>query len=164
MPFVVVTAQFLLAAVFAVSAVAKVRDGSAFRRFVTALALPVRLSTVGVVTAELVVAGLLIVPATAPAGFAVALVLLAVFSAALGIGLRRDIPLSCGCFGSSSTPAGRAELVRNGVLAVVAVAGLAGSAVAAPLPFDSGFVATGALGLAAAIVIVRFDDLRKGLR
>jgi hypothetical protein len=86
-----------------------------------------------------------------------------VFSAALGRGLRLDIRVSCGCFGRSAGPPGHADLARNGVLAAVAAAGLAGSAVAAPAPFSSGSVATGALGLAAAIVIVRFDDLRKGL-
>lgn len=164
MPFIVVAAQFLLATVFVVSAVAKARDGRAFRRFVAALALPPRLSTVAVVGTELVAAGLLIAPASAPAGFVLALALLAAFSAALGAGLRRRTPVSCGCFGSSSAPLGRMDLLRNGLLAVVAVAGLAGSAVTTPAPLGSAAVATGALGLAGAIMIVRLDDLRKGLR
>jgi hypothetical protein len=161
MPFVVVAAQYLLAVVFAVSAIAKIRDSQAFRRYVAALRLPVRLSTVATVAGELVVAVLLLVPATAPVGFGLALVMLGFFSLALGRGRRLDVQVPCGCFGRSS---GRGGLARNGVLAVVAAAGLAGSVATAPVPLSSGSVATSALGVAAAIVLVRFDDLRKGLR
>jgi hypothetical protein len=165
MPFVVVAAQFLLAAVFAVSAIAKVRDGRAFRRYVAALRLPVRLSTVGTVASELVVAGLLLVPAAAPIGFALTLGLLGVFSLALDRGRRLDVRVPCGCFGPTPGGAvGNGGLVRNGVLAIVAAAGFTGSIATAPATLSSGFVATSALGVAAAIVVVRFDDLRKGLR
>jgi hypothetical protein len=164
MSLVVVAAQCLLAAVFAVSAVAKVRHGEAFRRFVAALRLPVRRAAVGVVSAELCAAVLLSVPVSAPAGFALALALLILFSAALARGLRLGVRTSCGCFGESAGSSGRAELVRNAALAAVAAAGLAGSVVAAPAAFSGESVAVGGLGLAAAIVIVRLDDLRKGLR
>jgi hypothetical protein len=164
MSLVVVAAQCLLAGVFAVSAVAKARHGEAFRRFVAAMRLPARPSTVVVAGAELGGAVLLAVPVTAPAGFVVALALLALFSAALIRGIRLGVRTSCGCFGDSAGPPGRAEFVRNGALASVAAVGLAGTLVAAPAAFSAGSVATGGLGLAAAIVIVRLDDLRKGLR
>ena len=159
MAFVVVAAQYLLAAVFAAAALAKVRDGRAFRQFVAALLLPARLSTVATVASELAVAVLLLVPATAPVGFALALALLGVFSLALGRGRRLDVRVPCGCFGQTS-----GGLLRNGVLAIVAAAGFTGSVATAPVPLSTSFVATSALGVAAAIVVVRFDDLRKGLR
>jgi hypothetical protein len=163
MMLVVVAARVLLGTVFAVAAAQKLRDNRAYRRFLAELLRPgwlVRPAIVGTILAEVTAAGLLLAPRTAAAGFGLALALLSVFSAALGRALRRNMRLSCGCLGTSSQPVDRASMQRNAALAAVAVAGLAGSTVAAPASLSTGAVAAGAVGLAAAIVVVRLDDIR----
>jgi hypothetical protein len=62
----------------------------------------------------------------APAGgAAAALVLLACFSAVLVRALRRGLEVRCACFGrASGPPLSAAELVRNGLLAALAVLAL----------------------------------------
>jgi methylamine utilization protein MauE len=171
MTLVVLAARVLLGAVFAVAVVEKLRDGRAFRRFVAALVGPgwaVRLSIVAVILAESGVAGLLLLPGSGswsvPAGFGLALALLAAFSVAAGRALRREVRLSCGCLGGSSGPVSRETLHRNAVLALAAGVGLAGSATADAAPLSAGAAAAAGFGLAAAIVVVRFDELRALVR
>lgn len=118
-----------LAAVLAVSAVAKLRSpGSVDRSFrdlevPPALARPWmrRVSPWG----ELAVAALLLVTASwfAVAAAALSLALFVAYLVLVARALSRPVPVSCGCFGESSTqPVDRWTLVRN--IALVAVAAL----------------------------------------
>ncbi len=128
---VTLAARLILAAVFVVSAWAKLanREGSrtAARDFgapqrlagVVALALPL---------AELGAAALILVPATARTGAIVVLVLLAVFSLAVARLMARGEAPDSHCFGAlASEPAGPRTLVRNGVLAALALVPLLAS-------------------------------------
>ncbi|WP_214403254.1 MauE/DoxX family redox-associated membrane protein [Pseudonocardia lacus] len=159
------TAALLVA--FGMSAAAKLADPGAFRRSLPAtLGIPplraTRLAPV-VVAAELavlppLVVGLWWAPA-ALVGFALAGALLVAFTAALASMIRRGVTEPCHCFGAQDSPPGRLDLVRNGLLLAFAATGflVAGPAFAAP-----GIeVAGGALlGVAAALLVVRLDDLR----
>jgi hypothetical protein len=158
----VVFARSVLALVFVVAAVGKLRDRAAFvasvRELRVAPAAPV---AAAVVAAELLVVLLLVPgrPAATAAGLALAAGLLLAFTAAVVSALRRGLAAGCRCFGASTaSPYGRRHVARNLALAVVAVAGAA----AAPAdPAVTGPVVLAAVPLAAlaALVVTRLDDL-----
>lgn len=114
-----------LAAIFAIAAVAKLRDLSATERDFIGLGLP-RASFFArfVPLAELsIVALLLIVPA---AGAIAALVSLAFFTTFLIGRLRAGVRAPCACFGSSRTqPISALDVVRNVLLLTLTIVSLA---------------------------------------
>ena len=123
--------RLLLAAVFAVAALAKLADREGSRQAVVAFGAPRPLAAplaLALPLAELAVAVLLLPAATALAGALGALGLLLLFSAAIALNLVRGREPECHCFGQlHSAPAGPRTLVRNGLLAVVAALTLAGT-------------------------------------
>jgi hypothetical protein len=154
---------WLIAVVFAVSAVGKMRTAPvrlAFRRSLADMAvLPTR--AVGTVAAavpilEAAVVVLLVVPPTAALGCLLALALLVTFTTGIAIVLRRGTQAGCLCFGTTERPYGPRHLVRNGLLAAVALAG----AVASGHPIDlPGALIAVAAGVLAALVLVTFDEM-----
>src|SRR5687767_11565090 len=115
MAAIVLLCQAVLAATFALSTVAKVRDREgykAFRKSLPAtLGIAARFSApmaAGVVAAEVVAAVLLVLGVAQPglvvAGFLVAAALMAVFTAAIGLMLARGVTEPCHCFGASARP------------------------------------------------------------
>jgi hypothetical protein len=136
-----------LAAVFAWAGAAKAVDRSTTARSFRALGLPgVVVLTIGVPVAELLLAvGLVLVP---PVAAAMAFGLVIAFSVVLGRALRDGVAVGCGCFGTARRgPVSARDLVRNAVLAVVAlvVAVAGGTGPAA--------VATGVAGAAIALLV-----------
>jgi uncharacterized membrane protein YphA (DoxX/SURF4 family) len=123
---VLLIARLGLAATFAVAAAGKLVDFEATRRTLAEFGAPDRLTPAGALAlpaVELAVAVLLIPNATARLGALLALVLLAVFVAAIIRSLARGRQPDCNCFGGlHSAPIGPLTLVRN--LALAAVAGL----------------------------------------
>ncbi|WP_426512239.1 MauE/DoxX family redox-associated membrane protein [Dactylosporangium sp. McL0621] len=167
MGYVEVAARLLVATVFAVALAGKVGSGRAYRAFVDSLlqmrVVPVRAArpaAAASVAAEVAVVALLLVPLrwAAVGGFVVAAGLLTVFAVAIAISLRGGNRAPCRCFGASATPLGRRHIVRNSVLVVIALAGLAaaagGSAVAVP-----GAIVAGGAGLVFGIVVTAYDDI-----
>lgn len=124
-------AQLLLTVVFAVAGFAKLLDRGAFEEATAAFGVPRKLaSTVSfaVPLLELAVAAALVAAPTARTGAVGALVLLALFSAAVTRVLRLGSTPDCNCFGGiTQTEIGRGTLLRNlslaGVAAFVIVAG-----------------------------------------
>jgi hypothetical protein len=110
-----------LAGVFVASAVAKATDLPATARAFRALGLPAPYPLArSVAVAEVATAALLLV--VPRAGGAVALVLLAAFTAVLADALRRGVDATCACFGSASTgPISGRQVARNALLALVAL-------------------------------------------
>jgi hypothetical protein len=165
MPGLLVAARLLVASVFLAAVVGKSVDGDDFGRFVATmfdrLARPV---AAGTLAGEAVVVLLLLAPGVGrwgvPAGFGVALLLLAAFSAALSTALRRQVQVPCGCFGVSAGPPAGRHVLRNGALAVVAAAGLGGSLAARPAASPTESIAAGALGVALAVAVVALDEIR----
>jgi hypothetical protein len=165
--YLVVGCRVLLGAVFLVSAASKLRTRGDFGQFVAAVArfglVPaerVRAAAAAVVAVELAIPVLLLVPATVPVGFAVALGLLGVFTAAIGRALRRGVQAPCRCFGVSASPVGRRHLVRNLLLGVVAAAGIAGAFTTVPGdPHVGGVAVATAAGLVLAGLTVVADEL-----
>jgi len=139
-------AAVALAAIFAIAAVAKLRDVSATERDFVGLGLP-RASFFArfVPLAELsIVALLLIVP---PAGAIAALVSLAFFTTFLIGRLRAGVRAPCACFGSSrAQPISARDVIRNLLLMALAVVSLATDRPTAITPLD-------ALAVVAAIAV-----------
>jgi peroxiredoxin/uncharacterized membrane protein YphA (DoxX/SURF4 family) len=115
----------LLAAVFAVAGIAKLRDLEGSRAAMRDFGVPAKLAgPAGVLlpVAELVVAIGLVPTATARWAAIGALLLLLAFIWGIASALRRGVSPDCHCFGQlHSSPAGPATLVRNGVLAALAL-------------------------------------------
>jgi uncharacterized membrane protein YphA (DoxX/SURF4 family) len=124
-----------LAAVFAWAGAAKAVDRRTTARTFRALGLPAvtALTTVVPATELLLAAGLVLVPgAAAP----VALAVLAGFTVLLFRARRAGVAVGCGCFGTARRgPVSGRDLVRNGVLGLVAVV----------VAVDQGTAAAGAL-------------------
>lgn len=150
MAWLTMTCRVIVGLTFFVSAVSKSRRPSAFREFQRSLprSLPVppewagRLAALVVVT-EFLTALAVAVPVTTRIGFVLAAALLPALTAAIVMMIRRGSPEPCRCFGPSTRPPGRADLVRNGILFAVAVLGAAGSQGAVPLPATAVAVAAG---------------------
>ena len=91
-------------------------------------------------------------------GFGGAGCLLAGFTVGIGVALRRGERAPCRCFGASATPMGLAHVVRNLVLIVATVLGMAsGGSYAALEP--AGVVLGVVAGVVVAVVIVKFDHV-----
>ena len=138
-----------LGVLFASAFAHKLRDIDRFAAILQGYRLlPLRLTrpaAIAVAAAEAATAGMLAVPALDPLGSAAALLLLAVYCAAIGVNLargRRDI--DCGCLG----PANRQRispwlLIRNGVLAVGAAIVLADAGARALTGIDAVSIVAG---------------------
>jgi len=125
MDTLLVAAQCLLAAVFAVAGIAKLFDLNGSRRAVLDFGVPApaaRIIGTALPVAEIATAiALLFVPTARWAGLA-ALLLLGGFIGGIANAMRKGQAPDCNCFGQlHSAPAGKETLARNVVLAAVAV-------------------------------------------
>ncbi|MEU6722808.1 MauE/DoxX family redox-associated membrane protein [Nonomuraea wenchangensis] len=163
MTFSVVVCQGLLVVVFLASAASKLRSGRALRALatsLTAMRLVGRSRATAVAAAlavsECGVALLLAVPFTRRAGFAAAVVLLAVLTAGVAVVLRRGSGVPCRCFGASPAPLSGRHLLRNLLLTAAALAGL--TLPAGSLTLAGWLIALLAGGLAG-VILTLLDDL-----
>ena len=126
--------RILLAGVFVMAGVAKLRDRGRFRTTLVAFGVPPAVAmplTFALPIVELLIGAGLLVDAIAFGSSLAALALLFAFTAAVAVSLGRGKRPACQCFGViSSAPIGAGTLVRNAVL--MAVSGVAA------LPADAG--------------------------
>lgn len=151
LPLTEFVARGLVAGVFALAAVSKLRDPTPLLRVLTGPGArpPITPALVrGLAVAELATAGALLVPAVSTAGAVAALALLVILTAGAILVLDRKPDADCGCFGARSPRLG-APPVRNGVLAGLA-GGLIAIGPAAAVP-SAGWIVAAAL---AAVVIL----------
>ena len=172
MAAVEVALRTLLAVVFGVAFVSKVRSAAAFADFADSLCdigwLRRRARRSGAAVAipvlEAVTVTLLALPWTVPWGFGADLVLLTAFTVVTGREIARGGHVRCRCFGAGSAQIGAAEIARNVFLLGLAATGLAigpfshGAAGAVALVYACGLAAV------AALVLVRWDDLASLVR
>ncbi|WP_068030062.1 MauE/DoxX family redox-associated membrane protein [Nocardia mexicana] len=154
--YLVWVGRLALAAVFGLSAWAKLADPIATRKAVGEFGVPVRW-TPTVATAlplvEAVLAAAMVPPWTSAAAAAVALVLLTMFTVLVIRLIRGGKRPPCSCFGAASTaPIGGRTVLRNGLLMLLAVlvgwGSLAYPEVPGALPVDR------TVGMAAVAVLV----------
>lgn len=158
---VALLARLLLAGVFLVAGVAKLADRSGTRRAVVAFGAPpwsASALALAVPLAELAAGALLLPASTAALGATCALVLLALFSAAIAWSAAHGRAPDCHCFGQlHSAPAGWPTLLRNAALAAVGVVALVGSLAAEPasaLTWIGGLDRTELIGLAVGAAVL----------
>ncbi|MET9343730.1 MULTISPECIES: MauE/DoxX family redox-associated membrane protein [unclassified Nonomuraea] len=167
MLYLMIACRALLAAVFTIALVGKIRGRAAFDEFAASIValgiLPRGGSAVAahaLVAAEAVVVLLLALPPAVPLGFAAAVGALTVLTGGILAALRRGRQAPCRCFGASATPLGRVHVVRNLVLAALGGVGLtawitAGTSAPHPAGVVLALVAAGV----GALLVVRLDDL-----
>ncbi|MEU9509541.1 MauE/DoxX family redox-associated membrane protein [Micromonospora sp. NPDC048170] len=165
MTVVALALRLTLVFVLAAAVVGKLHSRASradYRQMFTAMDVPAPLRApvaVALVAAEIVTAPLLLVPSTVILGSAMAAALFGVLAAGVYHIVRGARRVRCNCFGGASgVELSALHVVRNVVLAVVALAALV-------LSFAVGAVATQgiAIAVAAALVlaaiVVRLDDL-----
>lgn len=117
--------RIVLAAAFLTSCLAKLLDPAVTRRSLRDFGVPGRLVGIGAIALpvlELLIAAGLAAAPTARVAAAAALVLVAVFTAAIGYQLARGRNPRCNCFGAmSGKTVGKASLIRNAILIAAAV-------------------------------------------
>ena len=151
-----------LAAVFVVSSIAKLVDRDGTREAVAGFGVPASLAPLvaaALAPVELVVALLILMPATATLGVILALLLLVAFTTAVGFAMAAGRHPDCHCFGriGAADVSGR-TIVRNAVLAGLGVVALAGQARADRPSGGELFVAV-ALGLLVAALVIAVEGL-----
>jgi thiol-disulfide isomerase/thioredoxin len=123
---IAIAARLVLAAVFAVAAVMKARDGARLRAGLVEFGVPRAFAGPGgvlLVVAESATALALLWGPAAHAGAAAALALLVLFSAAIAANLARGRTPACNCFGQvHAVPIGWSTVARNGVFGAIAAA------------------------------------------
>ena len=123
-PFLL-SGRLLLAVVFALAGVTKLLDRAGTQRSLGEFGLSPALAgsfSVLLPIVELVIAAAVLPVPSAVYGAAAALALLAIFAVAIGISLAHGRAPECHCFGQlHSEPLGPRLLIRNGLLAVVAL-------------------------------------------
>ncbi|MFI6794468.1 MauE/DoxX family redox-associated membrane protein [Streptosporangium canum] len=97
-------------------------------------------------------------PRAALAGFLGAAVLMTVFCLVVATVIRRDIRASCNCFGRAGARYSARHVVRNALLAAVALAGAVASQTAA-LRHPAGTALAVATGVVVALLVVVMDDV-----
>ncbi|HEV7735399.1 MAG TPA: MauE/DoxX family redox-associated membrane protein [Candidatus Binatia bacterium] len=125
-PTLHLTLRIALALLLAAAAAHKLRDRAAFQATLAAYQLiPASLAPV-VIGIELGVAVALCVPTFGNTGVLAAAALLLLYAIAIGVNLVRGRDIDCGCAGPAARrPIGGGLVVRNVVLAVAALLGLA---------------------------------------
>jgi uncharacterized membrane protein YphA (DoxX/SURF4 family) len=165
--YLVLACRVLLALVLLAAALGKLRSRDAltgFRASVRDLGLLpdgwVRPAASAVIAGELAAPALLAVPATTGAGFAVAAVVLASFTAAVLAAVLRRRRVRCRCFGASGGPLGVPHVVRNAALSAAAAGAGWASLGLGPAGLEPAGVVL-ALGAAAVVglLVIVFDDL-----
>lgn len=111
-----------------------------------------------VLAAEAAVVLLVLLRATAPAGLALAVVLLVAFAVGMVRVLARGDRVPCGCFGRSTAPITRAHVVRNALLATAAAVGAVVGLVTAPEPLDGPVLLVLTLFSTAVIAVLVLSD------
>ena len=167
MGYMVLACRYLLGVVFAMSVAGKVRHRTAFAEFVAALrgmhVVPWMLAptaAAAVVALEALVPLGLLSRYTAPVAFALVVALMVGFGWAIVHSVRRGYSGSCRCFGPASAPPRYRHLVRNLLVAAVALVGIYGLSAAPPAGIRwAGAAAAGFAAAVLASLIVRFDDV-----
>ena len=158
----IAVARLLLAAVFAVAAIAKLADLRGSRRSLKGFGVPDRLvSPLSILlpAAELAIAAALVPGASARYAAAATAAMLVLFAAAIAFARARGRMPDCHCFGQlHSAPAGWLTAARNAALAVVAV-GLALQSASNPSVLEAS--AAGAVIIVSAQAILLIVLLRR---
>jgi Methylamine utilisation protein MauE len=156
--------QSVLATVFAVSVFSKVRSGSRFIDFVKWISGLTDLSGIAAhwaalcfLVLEAIALLALVLPGATPMGLSLSLVILVAFALGIEWAVRRGRLAPCRCFGVSTVPLNRSHILRNLILAGLALSALAigwdGT------PDLAGAILALACGGISGLLFIRFDEV-----
>ena len=155
--------RFALAVVFLVAAASKtVRRGGAdgFARAIQGFGVPKRaVMPVAVAVTAVEVSTVVLLTLRPAIGYFIALLLLIGFTAMITHALRHGRSVACRCLGASETPVSRSTVVRNAVLALLAVVGLTCPCTMPLAPAAGTSWLAAVIGLTAGLLFTRWDDL-----
>ncbi|MEV7012551.1 MauE/DoxX family redox-associated membrane protein [Streptosporangium sp. NPDC051022] len=169
MNYLLTSVRFLIGLIFLVSFVSKIAGRQRFMAFNSSLRdmgilpLPVvRPVAFMVLAAEGSVWGLLAIPTLesgVSAGLILATLLLIIFMTGIAITKYRGKSATCPCFGISDASLGLRHIARNGVLALVSLAGISASLM--ELDDTSGwkFMLAALAGLLLGTLVIMFDEI-----
>jgi uncharacterized membrane protein YphA (DoxX/SURF4 family) len=148
----------VLGSVFAWAGGSKLVSEDAAAGAFRAMGLPApRIMTRAVALLELTIALLLLTTPTL--GGILAMAVLLAFTIVLGRSLRSGLGVPCGCFGTArQKPVSWVELVRNGLLAVLAVSAMFAGSPATPTTAEFVLVTS---GVVAGSLVIALCDLRR---
>lgn len=161
MGYVAVFVCWLLAGVFGVAVVTKLRDLTAFADSIVALRLT-RAKTGRPLAGAVVVGELattVLCALVTEAGLLLAAAMLALFAWVAVAAARTGRVVPCRCFGRDGAPLGPRHAIRNGSLAVAALAGVFALSSDPALPDLPGLVLTGLVAGVAVALVISVDDL-----
>ncbi|MFD5143037.1 MauE/DoxX family redox-associated membrane protein [Streptomyces sp. NPDC058401] len=165
MHYLSIGTRFLIGVVFLISFCSKAKP-AAFGEFADSLrdmrlvpARRVRPVAAAVVAAEAATVLLVSVPAAGGAAFTIAAALLAVFTGAIALTVRRGAATPCRCFGASKAPLGVRHIVRNLALAACAVFGAVTTLMPPGRAAVGGTLVAAAAGTLAGVLVTVLDDL-----
>jgi hypothetical protein len=168
MSYLLLACRVMLAAVFVVALVGKIRNRAAYADFRQSIVdwrvLPRRWSVTaaaGTVAAETGVLLLLALPGTAAIGFVAGAALLAAFTIGIALALRLGRTATCRCFGASTTTLSATHVIRNVILIGLCITGTVSAMVVADdskLSWPGSVLALSSAGIGV-LFVVRFDDL-----
>lgn len=168
MPYLALAARAALITVFALAAITKLRNRSAYASFVNSLrgmhVVPdsaAGAAGISAVAVEVVIVVTLALPPhpVALAGFALAAGLLVVYIAAITQVIRRGNRTPCRCFGVTATPLRPRHIVRNAVLIAVALTGAAATIANGNAGTSAGEVTALVGGLFVGLLAATNDDI-----
>jgi hypothetical protein len=167
-PPLIAADRLLLALVFGVAVVGKLRTRRAFTEFTDSLkglvfvsdaaGFPVAVAIAGLETISVVA---LAINDTVQAGFALSAITLGALTAGIGVALLSQSQIECRCFGADGGTLSVRHLTRNALLLALAIGGFA-SSVAWSGRGDApqhAVLAAAAVGVLLGALIVRWDDL-----
>ncbi|MFF7244783.1 MauE/DoxX family redox-associated membrane protein [Embleya sp. NPDC008237] len=171
MELAAMSCRALLWVVLAVAVVSKLHSARSFAAFVRSVrafaVVPARRArAVGCLVVGAETAGIVLLSSPGPAafvGFVLVGCLLAVFTLAMAVSLRRGVRVSCRCFGASAIDTGPLQLGRNGFLIVVAAIGAVGAPHGLP-DAPGGLAVTIGIGLITGVTVTVLDDVSELLR
>ncbi|RDI69252.1 MauE/DoxX family redox-associated membrane protein [Nocardia pseudobrasiliensis] len=172
MIYVVLSGRYLLAGVFLVALVGKLRCRAAYLEFVTATGAllgantrTARWAAGATVAIEAITVCALIAEPAARVGLGLAALLLGCFTVALIRALRRGSTTPCRCFGASTAPIRARHAMRSAALGVIALGGLLVDLTLDAHHYEPAGVAVAAPAVAAGILLTtRLDDVADLLR
>lgn len=161
--------RILIALVFILSLVGKLRNVAAFQEAITDFELlperAVKVATWAFLAGEALVIVLLVVGGGGLlAGFGLAIVLLALFSMALLLVLRRKLKVVCNCFGQSEQHISGYDVARNALLIVSCLGGLFALRSAGASLSAGELALLGLMAAAATILITNLADIAETVR
>lgn len=166
MIYVDLIARVGIASVLAVSAASKLRSAAALQSFATSLQafrLPrfvLRAAPYLIVASETSVPVLLIVSPSVPIGYALSMLLMAVFEVGIARAVMSNLRIPCRCFGADGEVLAIRHIVRNAIVFAVAAAGLATHLSSLGANASNGTVADATVGgLLLGLTLIRWDDL-----